>query len=332
MLGVAMTASRLVLRVLLALGLLAEPLAAAEAQPPGKIRRIGVLSGRTLQSEHDVFRQRLRELGWVEGQNLAIDNRNAGGQLDQMAGVAAELARREPDVIVAYSAAAALAARRATGTIPIVFVLVADPIGDGLVASLAHPGGNLTGLTTMSRELGGKRLQLLREAIPNLARVALLYDPDDPGASGGIPEHQAAAKVLGLALQLFEVRSSGEIERAFAAIKQWRAQALAVPPGPFTGANQTQIDELALKARLPTMYASRLSAERGGLMAYGPDFHDLARRAAAFVDKILRGTKPADLPVEQPGKFELVINLRTAKVLGVTIPPSVQLLADVVIK
>jgi ABC-type uncharacterized transport system substrate-binding protein len=323
--------SQRVVTVALLLGLLAAPLAAG-AQPAGKARRIGVLSGRALRSAHDPLREGLRQLGWVEGQNLALEHRTSGGQLDRIAAVAAELARLEPDVIVAESAAAALAVKRATSTIPVVFILVADPVGEGLVASLAHPGGNLTGLTTLSRELGGKRLQLLVQAIPNLSRVAIVYNPADPGAAGGIGEQQAAARTLGLTLQLFEVRSPGELDAAFPAIKQWRAQALAVPPGPFTGANQAKIGELALKLRVPAISAARSFAERGGLMAYGPSYDDLARRAATYVDKILKGAKPADLPVEQPTKFELVVNLRTAKALGVVIPQAVLIQADEVIQ
>jgi putative ABC transport system substrate-binding protein len=309
------------------LGLLAAPLAVG-AQRPGQPRRIGVLAGR----EGDALREGLRELGWVEGQNVVFEYRSSGRQLDQMAAAAAELVRLEPEVIVAGSAAAAMAVKRVTRAIPVVFILVADPVADGLVASLAHPGGNLTGLTTLSRELGGKRLQLLAQVVPNLSRVAVVYNPADPGAAGGIGEQHAAARTLGLTLQLVQVRSPDEIDTAFSAIKQWRAQALAVPPGPFAAANQARIEELALKLRLPTVYASRSFAERGGLMAYGPSYGDLARRAAAYVDKILRGAKPADLPVEQPTKFELVVNLRTAKALGVVIPQSVLIQADEIVQ
>jgi putative ABC transport system substrate-binding protein len=249
-----------------------------------------------------------------------------------MAAAADDLVRLGVDVILASSAAAALAAKRATSTIPIVFVLVADPVGDGLVASLARPGGNLTGLTTLSRELAGKRLQLLTEAIPKVSRVALVYSPADPGAAGGVGEYQAAAAVLGLTLQLFEASSSSDLDGMLATIKRWGAHALAVPPGPFTGANQEKIDELALKLRVPTVYASASAARRGGLMAYGPSYTDLYRRAAIHVARILKGAKPADLPVEQPTKFELVINIKTAKALGVTIPPSVLARADELIQ
>jgi len=311
----------------LLVGLMAAALAAG-AQPSGKTRRIGVLAGR----EGDAFRDGMRTLGWVEGHNVVFEARSPGGQLDQMAAAAVELVRLEPDVIVAGSAAAALAAKRATSAIPIVFILVADPVGDGLVASLGRPGGNLAGLTTLSRELGGKRLQLLVEAIPGLSRVAILYNPADPGAAGGIGEQQAAARTLGLTLQLFEVRGAGELDGAFSGIKQGRAQALAVPPGPFAAANHAKIEELVLKLRVPAIYAARSFAERGGLMAYGPSYDDLARRAATYVDKILKGAKPADLPVEQPTKFELIVNLKTAKALGVTIPQSVLIQADQVIQ
>jgi putative ABC transport system substrate-binding protein len=313
------------------LSLLAASLA-AEAQSAGKAHRIGVLSSGSLASEQEAFRESLRQLGWVEGQNVTIKYRSVDGQLDRIATVAADLARLDVDVIVAHSAAAALAAKQATSTIPIVFVLVADSVGDGLVTSLARPGGNLTGLTTLSRELAGKRLQLLVETISKVSRVAVVYSAADPGAAGGISEYQAAATTLGLTLELFEARSPSDLDRVLPAIKRWGPQALAVPPGPFTGANQKKIDEMALKLRVPTIYASRVSAARGGLMAYGPSYTDLYRRAAGYVDKILKGARPANLPVEQPTKFEFVINLKTAKTLGLTIPPAVLARADEVIE
>ena len=314
----------------LALALLAAPFA-TEAQPAAK-RRIGVMASGPLSPEQQAFREGLRQRGWVDGHSVAIEYRSVDGQLDRLAAIAADLVRLGVDVIVASNAAAALAAQRATSTIPIVFVLVADPVGDGLVASLARPGGNLTGLTTLSRELAGKRLQLLTEAISTVSRVALVYSPADPGAAGGMGEYQAAAPALGLTLQPFEARSPSDLDGLLPTLKRWGAHALAVPPGPFTAANQRKIDELALKLRVPTVYASGSAAMRGGLMAYGPSYTDLYRRAAIYVAKILTGTKPADLPVEQPTKFELVINLKTAKALGLTIPTSVLARADEVIQ
>ena len=255
------------------LGLLAAPLA-VEAQPAGKVARIGVMFTKSLASEQETFREGLRQLGWVEGQNVAIEYRSTDEQLERIAAVAAALVRLDVDVIVVHGAAAALAAKRATSTIPVVFVLVADPVGDGLVASLAHPGGNLTGLTTLSRELAGKRLQLLVEAIPKVSRVALVYSPADPSPAGGISEYQAAAATLGLTLQPFEARSASDLDRVLPAIKQWGAQALAVPPGPFTAVNQRKIDELAVKLRVPTIYASRSSAAGGGLLSLAQRMED----------------------------------------------------------
>jgi putative tryptophan/tyrosine transport system substrate-binding protein len=313
----------------LALALLAAPLA-AEAQPAAK-RRIGVITTGSLATDHQAFREGLRQHGWVEGENVAIEYHSVNGQLDRMAAVADDLVRLGVDVIVASNAAAALAAKRATSRIPIVFILVADPVGDGLVASLAHPGGNLTGLTTLSRELAGKRLQLLTEAISKVSRVALVYSAADPGAAGGIGEYQTAATALGLTLQPFEARRTSDLDGILPAIKRWGAHALAVPPGPFTAANQKKIDALALKLRVPTVYASRSAAVRGGLMAYGPGYTDLYRRAAIYVARILKGAKPSDLPVEQPTKFEFVVNLKTAKALGLTIPPPLLLQTDRVI-
>jgi putative tryptophan/tyrosine transport system substrate-binding protein len=307
----------------------------ADAQQPGKIPRIGILPpGPISERVHlwDAFRQGLRELGYTEGQNIVIETRHAAMRPALLPDLAANLVLSKVDVIVAAGDPAIYAARYATTTIPIVMVAGADPVGSGLVTSLARPGGNLTGLSALSPELSGKRLQLLTEALPGASRVAVLWNPADPAKALDVRETQAAGQALGVRLQLLEVREPEEFESAFAAMARDRAEALITLGDPLTVSHRMRIVDLAAKSRLPTMYDVREFVEAGGLMAYGPSLADLFRRAAAYVDKILKGGKPGTLPVEQPMKFELIINIKTAKALGLTIPQSVLFLADQVIQ
>ena len=310
----------------------------AEAQQAKKVSRIGYLSGVDAARESaraELFRLALRELGYIEGQNIAIEYRYAEGKRDGYRALAAELVRLNVDVIVGPSGSAPIrAAMNATKTIPIVMMsLAADPVEAGLVESLARPGGNVTGITTLSRELGGKRLELFKEAVPNIARVAVLYDPANPGNVFDVKEAlPVAAHTLGLTIQPREIRAADGFEKVFAAFSKQRPEGLYVPPGPLMAANETRIVGLALKRRLPAMYSNREAVDAGGLIYYGADLADSYRRAAYYVDKILEGAKPADLPVEQPKKFELIINLKTAKQIGLTIPPNVLARADKVIK
>src|SRR5262245_1636273 len=320
------------LAVVLTIGLAIAPLS-AEAQQAGKVPRVGYLiagshsdPGRLRLLE--AFRQGLRELGYVEGQNIAIESRWAEGADDRLPTLAADLVRSKVDVIVAQSGAATRAAQQATRTIPIVMSLANDAVGSGLVASLAHPGGNVTGLTIMAPDLVGKQLQLLTEVVPKVSRVALLTNPANPASAPFLREAEAAARALGVRLQTLEARNSQVIDNAFAAMTRERAGALLILPDQIFLSQRSQIAELATKRRLPSIYGQGEYAEAGGLMAYSANFPDLVRRAATFVDKILKGAKPADLPVAQPTKFELVINLKTAKALGLTIPPSLLMRAD----
>jgi putative ABC transport system substrate-binding protein len=276
----------------------------------------------------EAFRQGLRDVGYIEGQNIAIEYRYAEGKLEQLPDLAAELVRLKVDVIVTAGTPAALAAKQATRTISIVMGLAADPVGSGIVASLSQPGGNVTGSSLMAPELAGKRLQLLREVVPGASRVAVLANLTVPYAGLIVRETEAAARVLGVQLQLLEIRAPEEIERAFEAATRGRASALIVVEGPLTQTHQALIAALAAKRRLPAMYGQRDFVEAGGLMSYGANFADLFRRAATFVDKILKGRKPSDLPVEQPTRFELVINMRTAKDLGLTLPQSILIRTD----
>jgi len=322
------------LAITLALGVLGAPLA-ADAQPPPKIPRIGYLGAgspyagaRPLES----FRQGLRELGYVEGQTIFIDYRWAEGRPDRFPPLAAELIHLRVDVIVTYSNAAVAALQQATRTIPIVVAAMGDPVASGFVASLARPGANITGLSILAEELGGKWVELLREAVPKVSRVAILAGPQNPAGRTIWTEIQVAAKALKVTPQRQEVAGPDEIEHAFASLIKGRAQGLIVVPHAVTTAHRTQIAGLAAKNRLPGMYPDRLYVEAGGLMSYGTNFHELHRRAATYVDKILKGAKPADLPVEQPTRFELVVNLKTAKSLALTIPPSVLIRADQVIR
>ncbi len=306
----------------------------ALAQQAKKVLRIGFLfygsSGPS--PELEAFRQGLRELGYIEGQNIAIEYRFASGRVEQLPELAAELVRLKLDVIVTPATPASLAAKQATSTIPIVFAAVADAVGAGLIANIARPGGNVTGLTSISAELGGKRLELLREVAPKASRVAVLYNPADRANVLVLKELQESAPALGLTLQPLEVRGAGEFEGAFAAMTRQRAHALFGAAGILTFEHRKAVVDLAAKSRIPAMWGHRQFVEAGGLMSYAVNFYDQIRRTATYVDKILKGRKPADLPVEQPMKFELVINLKTAKQVGVTIPPNVLARADEVIR
>jgi putative ABC transport system substrate-binding protein len=305
---------------------------AAEAQP-GKLPTIGFLGTSTPASWSHwtaAFVQRLRDLGWIEGRTVAIEYRWAEGRDERYAEIAAEFVRLKVDVIVT-TGAAGVATKQATSVIPIVLAIAADPVGDGLVASLARPGGNVTGLSNQQTDLAGKRLEFLRLVVPALRRVAILANVGYPAAVLEVREVQAAARTLGLEFATFELRRAEDIAPAAEAIKG-RAEGLYVVLDPLVNANRVRINTLALAARLPAIFGQRDYVEAGGLMSYGANFPDLFRRAAAHVDKILRGTKPADIPVEQPTRFDLVINLKTAKAIGLTIPESFLLRAVEVIE
>ena len=281
---------------------------------------------------YGAFRQRLRELGYVDGQNIAFEVRSAEGRAERLPDLAADLVRLKVDVIVAGGTPAPLAAKRATTAIPIVMASAGDPVGSGLVASLARPGGNVTGLSLLVPELGGKRLQLLKEVVPGVSRVAVLWNAANPYPVLVWRQTEAAARALGVHLQSLDVRGPDDLEGAFAAATRGRAGALITVEDPLTFGQRKRIVDFAARARLPAMYGFREFVDAGGLMSYAASLADLSRRAATYVDKILKGAKPADLPVEQPTKFELVINLKTAKALGLTIPPSVLIRADQVIQ
>jgi len=316
-------------------GLLAAPLA-AEAQPASKTARIGFLSLSSGPTPTMDISPGLRELGWIEGQNIAVEYRWAAGREDQLPALAAELVRLKVDVIVTSSGLAAQAAKRATTTIPIVATFVADPVGAGLVASLARPGGNITGLTTLAAGLSAKRLELLKAVVSGSTRIAVLWQR---GALGGeraerdmVEETQVAGRTLGLQLRFVEARRPDDFEQAFSAMTEARVGGLLVLPGPMLFEARRSIVAHAAKSRLPVVYPWREAASVGGLMSYSTNFPDMYRRAATYVDKILKGAKAADLPFEQPTKFELVINLKTAKALGLTIPQSLLQRADQVIE
>ncbi len=309
----------------------------AEAQQPRKIPRIGYLEFGTAAPGTpflEAFRQGLRDLGWVEGQNIAIEVRYAEGKRDQLPELAAELVRSKVDLIFASTTPAALAAKHATTTIPIVIGFVAEPVGSGLVASLARPGGNITGWTHVAGglESAGKRLELIKEAVPGATRIGALWNPTNPIHGPILKELEAAAQALKVELHPVPVQDPKELESAFAALARQRAGALTVFLDGMFLAQADRIIALAARSRLPAIYGDPALVEAGGLMAYGANLLDLYRRGASFVDKILKGTKPADLPVEQPIKFELIINLKTAKQIGLTIPPNVLARADKVIK
>ena len=310
----------------------------AHAQQPKKVPRIGYLSNTDPAGESirvEAIRLALRQLGYVEGDNITIEYRYAEGKLDRLSELAAELVRLKVDIIVGAGGDRLIrAAKNATKTIPIVMMGAGNPVELGLVESLARPGGNVTGVTTLSRELDGKRLELLKEAVPKLARVAVLYDPANPNSVVDLKEvFPAAARALAVTVRSWEVRAADDFESVFAAISEWRPDGLYVPTsGPLMPAQQKRIVGFALKSRLPSMYSLRVFVDAGGLMYYGADPADRYRRVAYYVDRILKGTKPADLPVEQPMKFELAINLKTAKQIGVAIPPNVLARADNVIR
>ncbi len=310
-----------------------------EAQQPVKVFRIGFLrpdrsADTPVQALIDSFRQRLRELGWTEGKNIAIEYRWAEGKAERLPDLAAELVCIKVDIIVAAAVQAALAAKNATKMIPVVMVGVGpDPVETGLVESLARPGGNITGFTILGVETAGKRLELLKETVPKVTRVAVLYDPANRGNLIEVKEVlPTTARPLGLTVKSWEVRGMDGFERVFAAMGKERPDGLFVPGGPLMNTNERRIAAFALKSRLPSTYNRREAVDAGGLMSYSVDRVDQYRRAAYYVDRILKGTKPADLPVEQPTKFELVINLKTAKQIGLTIPQSVLFRADKVIK
>jgi len=306
----------------------------AEAQQPARIPRIGILIGSSASSYSarvEAFRRRLRELGYVEGKNIFIEYRYAEGKLERLPDLAAELVGLKVDVIVT-TGQAVLVAKKASPTLPIVFGAAADPVGAGLVSSLARPGGNITGLSLMAQDLDGKRLELLKEAFPKVARVAFLWVPVDSRGNLALTEMEAAAKALGFKLQSLEVRSLEDFDGAFARAKTNGAHALITSASPLIDTQQRQVLDFAAKNRLPAMYHTSEYVEAGGLMSYAPNYADLWRRTADYVDKILKGAKPADLAVEQPTKFEFLVNLKTAKQIGLTIPPKVLERADRVIR
>ena len=308
----------------------------AEAQQPTKIPRIGFLvdgTRSTHSTRSEAFREGLRELGYVEEKNIAVEYRYTAGMADRLSDLVNELVRLEVDVIVtAGGTRAVLAAKKATKTIPIVFASAGNPVETGIVDSLAQPGANVTGLSSFTRDLSGKRLELLKEAFPKVSRVAYLKDPSNPSGEVAWSEIQATAAYLRVQLQSAEVRVSNDFDTAFKAIIRERAQALLTQSGPLANNNKARILDFAVKNRLPAMYADTEFTEAGGLMSYGPSYADMNRRAATYVDKILKGAKPADLPVEQPTKFEFIINLKAAKQISLTIPPNVLVRADKVIK
>ena len=306
---------------------------AAHAQQ-AKVATIGLLGSGSAAAQSQwtaAFVQRMRELGWVDGRNLTIEYRWAEGRSERFAEFAAEFVRLKVDVILTHNTPPVIAAKQATSVIPIVFATAADPVNTGVVASLARPGSNVTGLSSQTPDVAGKRIELLRDVVPGLRRFAILANPDNSYVALELREVQAAARMLDLEVALFEIRRAEDIALAFEGLKG-RADALYIMPDPLLFTNRLRINTLALGARLPTMHASREFIEAAGLMSYGPNFRDLNRRAADYVDKILRGAKPADLPVEQPTKFDLVINVTTAKALGLTIPESLLLRADEVIE
>ena len=304
-----------------------------EAQQPTKSPRIGYLAARSSPEPRDEgFRQGLHDLGYIEGKNIAIEYRYARGKIEELAGFASEMVRLKVDIIVATGTPVALRAKEATSSIPIVIAIGDDPVELGLVSSLAQPGGNVTGVTTLATELRAKMLELLKEAVPRLSRVAVLWSPVDPRFVLNFKELETAARLLGLQIQSLEVRGPDEFEAALQAAGKGHAQALIMLRTPLVNAHLKRIADLAAKSRIPSIYDDRVFVDAGGLISYGTDFPNLYRRAAIYVDKILKGAKPADLPVQQPTKFELVINLKTAKQIGLTIPPSVLARADKVIR
>jgi putative ABC transport system substrate-binding protein len=315
-------------------GALAAPLA-AEAQHAGKVARVGYLSGNAradTQEAIDAFRARLRDLGYVEGQNLLIEYRYADGKHEKLPPLAADLVRQKVDVIFTFGTPAARAAKRTTSTIPITFGVVSDPLAAGLVASLTRPGGNVTGVTPNNPELSAKRVSLLKEAVPAAVRMSVLANPDFPATSHMVAETRLGARSLGVELQSLEVREPAALGNAFVAMTDVKASGVIVLADPMFIAQRARIVELALNHRIPAIYHLRHFVDAGGLMSYGAEYSEMFQQSAALVDKILKGAKPADLPVEQPWRYALVINLKTAKALRLTIPPSLLARADQVIE
>ena len=307
----------------------------AEARPAMKVARIGYLSGTSLSvnsARVDAFRQGLHELGYVEGKNIVIEWRFAGGKLDRLPALAAELVRLKVDVIVASAPPPIRSAKQATATIPIVMSYDDDPVGNGFVASLARPGANITGLATLAPELSGKQLEILREIIPRLSRVAVFGNATRPGSPQALKEMNRSADAFGVQLQYLEIENPKDIEIAFRAASNEHADAVLVMQTPVLISERKHVAGLAIKSRLPTIFGRPEYVDDGGLLSYATSFTDLSRRSAIYVDKILKGAKPADLPVEQPMKFEFVINLKTAKKIGLTVPPNVLAKADRVIR
>jgi putative ABC transport system substrate-binding protein len=323
---------RAVFAAVFALGALAAPLAAL-AQPPAKVPRVGVIGeGSGTEPLLAAFRQGLRDLGYVEGRNILVEYRSTHGVLDRIPGLAAELVRLRSAVLVVGGTVSALSVKAATTTVPIVFTQAGDPVGSGLVASLARPGGNVTGLSNLAPGLAPKQLEVLRTAAPHAYRVAVLYNPVNPTAGSALEEARAAARAMTLDLKVLEVRRPAELAGAFTALTGWRAEGLLVVSDPVFGNDLAQLAKLTGRHRLPAVYSRREFVDAGGLVAYGPSFEDNYRRAAAYVDRILRGTRPGDLPVEQPTRFELAVNLRTARALGLTIAQDLLLRADRVVQ
>jgi putative ABC transport system substrate-binding protein len=309
--------------------------ASAEAQQAKGIPRISYLEATPIAANKErieAFRDGLRELGYVEGKNIVIDLHSAEGRADRLPSIAAELVRTKVDVIVTGGPAGTRIAKQATSTIPIVMTFDNDPVGSGFAASLARPGGNITGLSIMAPEITGKRLEFLKEIVPKLSRLAIVASSSEPGYAQTIKETESVAGALKVQLEYLDVMASQDIENAIAEARKGRADALMVLSSPILIAGRKQLTDLAIKSRLPAIYYRREFVETGGLMSYGVNFSELSRRAAYYVDKILKGAKPGDLPVEQPTKFELVINLKAAKQIGLTIPPNMLARADKVIK
>jgi putative ABC transport system substrate-binding protein len=320
--------------VTLTLSILVAPLP-SKAQQLANMPRLGLLIPSSLSavaSRLETFRHGLRDLGYVEGRNITIEYRFAEGKADRLPELVAELIGLKVDILVIDGTAAIRAGQQATTTIPIIMAVSGDPVTSGFIASLARPGGNITGLSFMTPEVSGKRLEFLKEAVPHLSRVAVLWSPASPGSPLEVKATQTAAQALGLQLQSLEVQSADDFDTAFAALTREHADALIVISNPLLFGDRRRLAELAVQHRLPAMFHLREYAEVGGLMAYGPNSLEPFRRAATYVDKILKGAKPADLPVEQPTKFEFVINLKTAKALGLTIPPALLFQADEVIR
>jgi putative ABC transport system substrate-binding protein len=324
-----------VVTITLVLGLLCAPLTAVEAQQPTKVPRVGFLSAvssSSIAGRYEAFRHGLRELGYLERQNIVIDSRYADGKLDRLTELATELVRFNVDVLITTGPTSTRAAKQASVTIPIVMAQDADPVGSGFTASLARPGGNITGLSTLAPELSGKQMEILKEILPRLSRVAVVGTSTQPGNAQSFKETEHAARTFGVQLHYSDIIHSNDIEIALRTASKDRTGAVLMLASPVLNSQRKQIAALAVKSRLPVMFFAAEYVQDDGLMSYAPDFAELFRRAATYVDKILKGANPADLPVEQPKKFEFLINLKAAKQIGLTIPPNVLARADRVIK